>query len=115
LACITPTERIAVGIHHRRRPEPKMSASPSGSAIASSVPSSIGCADDPTARVSPKRSVSMDPLYCRKGRTVVTWSKMLNLVRCSTIEKKATTAVPDTSSFTTFSIAPLLRMIERTK
>ena len=51
-ADMTPTARIAVGID-QRRPEPNVRASPSGIAIASNTPSSIGCADDPTARMRP--------------------------------------------------------------
>ena len=38
---------------------------------------------------------------CRNGKTLRTWSKTLNPVRCSTIAKNATTATPDTMNFVT--------------
>ena len=74
---MTPTARMAVGIH-QRRPEPKRERAQGEAPSRAPRPARSDAPTIRTARVSPKRSTSTAPLNCRNGRTWPTWSKMLN-------------------------------------
>ena len=103
----TPIMASNVGIHHADD-RVFASATPSGTIIANSTPSAMGWSADPTARISPYRLDVSDPSNRRKGKTTRTWSKTLNPVLCSMIEKNATAPTPDTMTFVTLTTAAVV-------